>query len=127
MQGHFGFGNTRHSLFYAMTFEQCFHCSLSTCADLRGFADEEEGLDDDEALARRLQEQEDALATRGRATRGALRVTLKPKLAAQKGPIRGSGSRAVRSSSRLKPQAAEPKEGPTTRVRGSAGVLPKPI
>ncbi|KAL0039732.1 hypothetical protein WJX77_006357 [Trebouxia sp. C0004] len=85
-------------------------------------ADEEVGLDDDEALARRLQEQEDALATRGRATRGALKVTLKPKLAAQKGPIRGSGSRAVRSSSRLKPQAAEAKEGPTTRVRGSAGM-----
>lgn len=85
-------------------------------------ADEEEGLDDDEALARRLQEQEDALATRGRATRGALRVTLKPKLAAQKGPIRGNGSRAVRSSSRLKPQAAVPKEGPTTRVKGSPGM-----
>ncbi len=98
----------------------CFRCSLSTCANLRGYADEEEGLNDDEALARRLQEQEDALATRGRATRGALRVTLKPKPAPQKGPIRGSGSRAVRSSSRLKPQAAEPKEGPTTRGRGSA-------
>jgi len=107
--------------------EQCFRCSSSTCANLRGFVDEEEGLDDDEALARRLQEQEDALATRGRATRGALRVTLKPKPAAQKGPIRGSGSRAVRSSSRLKPQAAQSKEGPTTRGRGSAGVHPKPI
>ncbi len=94
---------------------------------MRDFADEEDGLDDDEALARRLQEQEDALATRGRATRGALRVTLKPKPTAQKGPIRGSGSRAVRSSSRLKPQAAESKEGPTTRGRGSAGVRLKPI
>ncbi|KAL0021618.1 hypothetical protein WJX79_009112 [Trebouxia sp. C0005] len=90
--------------------------------DAAKHADDEEGVDDDEALARRLQEQEDALATRGRATRGALRVTLKPKPAAQKGPIRGSGSRAVRSSSRLKPQAAQPKEGPTTRVRGSAGM-----
>ena len=107
------FGNARRSL---------LHYRLSTCAKLHGFAGEEEGLDDDEALARRLQEQEDALATRGRATRGALRVTLKPKLAAQKGPIRGSESRAVRSSSRLKPQAAESKEGPTTRGTGSAGV-----
>ena len=113
-----GFGNARRSL---------LHYRLSTCAKLHGFAGEEEGLDDDEALARRLQEQEDALATRGRATRGALRVTLKPKLAAQKGPIRGSESRAVRSSSRLKPQAAESKEGPTTRGMGSAGVHPKPI
>jgi len=86
-------------------------------------ADEEEGMDDDEALARRLQEQEDALATRGRATRGALRVTLKPKQAAQKGPSTGRG--AVRSSSRLKPLAVQPKQRPTTR--GSAGNPPQVI
>lgn len=85
-------------------------------------ADEEEA-NDDEALARRLQEQEDALATRGRATRGALRVTLKPskpKGPASKGPSSDNRNRTVRSSSRLKPQSAEPKQRPTTR--GSAGM-----
>lgn len=89
-------------------------------------ADEDE-VDDDETLARRLQEQEDALATRGRATRGALRETQKPSQAAQKGPsrnggqVRASASGSVRSSSRLNPQAAHAQQRPATR--GSAGVL----
>lgn len=84
-----------------------------------------DGVEEDEALARRLQEQEDALATRGRATRGALRVPQKPSQAAQKGPsrdarqARGSASAGVRSSSRLKPEAAQGKQRPVTR--GSTG------
>lgn len=83
-------------------------------------------VEDDEALARRLQEQEDALATRGRATRGALRVKHKLSQPAHKGSsrearhARGSASAAVRSSSRLKPQSGEGKQRPMTR--GSAGV-----
>lgn len=82
-------------------------------------------VEDDEALARRLQEQEDALATRGRATRGALRVKHKPSQLAHKGSsrearhARGSASAAVRSSSRLKPQSGQGKQRPMTR--GSAG------
>ena len=84
-----------------------------------------EGVEEDEALARRLQEQEDALATRGRATRGALRVPQKPSQAAQKGPSRdarhprGPASAGVRSSSRLKPQPTQGKQRPVTR--GSTG------
>ncbi|KAL3143607.1 hypothetical protein ABBQ38_002404 [Trebouxia sp. C0009 RCD-2024] len=83
-------------------------------------------VEDDEALARRLQEQEDALATRGRATRGALRVKHKPSQLAHKGSsrearhARGSASAAVRSSSRLKPQSGQGKQRPMTR--GSAEV-----
>ena len=82
-------------------------------------------VEDDEALARRLQEQEDALATRGRATRGALKVKQKPSPSAHKASsretrhARGSASAAVRSSSRLKPQPGQGKQGPVTR--GSAG------
>lgn len=83
-------------------------------------------VEDDEALARRLQEQEDALATRGRATRGALRVDhKKPSQAARKGASRdarhaqGLASAGVRSSSRLKPQATQGKQRPV--ARGSAG------
>lgn len=79
----------------------------------------ESEADDDEALARRLQEQEDALASRGRATRGSTRVT-------QKGPPaqRGSGAQqdpatragaALRSSSRLKPPT-QAKQRPSTRA-----------
>ena len=83
------------------------------------------GVEEDEALARRLQEQEDALATRGRATRGALRVPQKPSQAAQKGPSRDArhprGSAGVRSSSRLKPEAVQGKQRPITR--GSTGTL----
>ena len=86
---------------------------------------EEDEVDDDETLARRLQEQEDALVTRGRATRGALRGAQKPSQAAHKGrdegKVRASASRGVRSSSRLNPQAAHAQQRPATR--GSTGVL----
>lgn len=84
-------------------------------------------VEDDEALARRLQEQEDALATRGRATRGALRVKQKPGQPADKAPSREArharrlGSAAVRSSSRLRPETAPGKQRPVTR--GSSGRL----
>ena len=86
-----------------------------------------DGVEEDEALARRLQEQENALATRGRATRGAMRVPQKLSQAAQKGSsrdarqARGSASAGVRSSSRLKPEAAQGKQRPSTR--GSTGTL----
>ena len=81
--------------------------------------------DADEALARQLQEQEDALARGGRTTRGALKVTLKVKGPPRdgsdaKGPNRSRG--AVRSSSRLRPQTVESKQRPSTR--GSAGAYP---
>ena len=84
-------------------------------------------VEDDEALARRLQEQEDALATRGRATRGALRVTQKPQPSQNASSrearhARGSASAAVRrSSSRLKPQTEQGQHRPMTR--GSSGTL----
>ena len=76
--------------------------------------------DDDEAFARRLQEQEDAMASRGRATRGALRGTVKAP--AQKGPAARAGP-SVRSSSRLKPQASQPKQRPSTRATAGQSLV----
>ena len=105
----------------------CTQLSWSTKATVHPeFATDEQELDEDEAFARKLQEQEDALATRGRATRGASKPTQKPLQTAQKGPgraagqVRGAVSRHVRSSSRLNPQAAQTKQQPSTR--GSAGM-----
>lgn len=121
----------RHSLIvhaFIIAPQQALPASLLLVASLLLHAYEfcgADGVEEDEAMARRLQEQEDALATRGRATRGALRVPQKPSQAVQKGPsrdarhARGSASAGVRSSSRLKPPPAQGKQRPVTR--GSTG------
>lgn len=101
----------------------CYICNHDEQLPINCGAD---GVEEDEALARRLQEQEDALATRGRATRGALRVPQKPSQAVQKGSSRdarqprGLASAGVRSSSRLKPQPTQGKQRPVKR--GSTGM-----
>lgn len=109
---------------------QCLQ-SLTAFEDVLWCIAEQAKVDEDEALARQLQEQEEALARGGRATRASLRGpskgTAKPpapsaRQAAVKQAAATRGAAGLRSSSRLKPSAAPAANVRTTRA-AAAGSL----
>ena len=85
-------------------------------------------LDEDEMLARQLQEQEEALARGGRATRASLRGPSKPpgsstRQAAAKQVAASRKHAGLRSGSRLRPSAAPAGNVRTTRAASAGDAL----